>query len=104
MAFDDDAALATGDIIDALGDSASYCLQGGGPIAQVTGVFDRRPIFIELEDGSVQQFTARFSAKTSELPVGADTGDQIIVGTTTYAIHTLEPDNLGNTDLMLGRV
>lgn len=101
MAFDDDAALATEDILDALGKSVNYCLQGGGTIVAMTVILDRQPVFVETDDGAMLTFPARLSVKTSDLHADSKEGDTIVDGLTTYTVQTLEPDGLGNTDIVL---
>lgn len=92
---------ATEDIISSIGETASYCPQGGGTITTLTVVFDRSPQYFETEDGSTLHYTAMAIAKSSDLPVGYAAGDMLTVSGNDYVIKAHEVDGLGEAQLML---
>lgn len=102
MSFDSDAAtLASEDIIDALGQEATY-FPGDGARNTVTIVFDKVPNFIEGDSGEYQTFDASFSGKTSELYDIVE-GRIIEIDTISYTIAVVEPDTGGVTTCRLYR-
>lgn len=101
MAFKDDMTTATEGIIDALGETASYCPDGGGTITTVTVVFDRTPQIYESEDGSVMHYAASATGKSSDLPTGYVVGDGLSVDGSDYVIRTHEVDEYGQVHMLL---
>jgi hypothetical protein len=102
MSFDALVEVATKRIHDLLGSSVVY-VRAGGSAVTISGVFDRRPVYVETEDGSTLTYSARVSFAASSLPYGYAEGDGLTVSGVSYVVMTLESDGHGQIDMMLRR-
>lgn len=102
MGFDALAENAT-DRIHALLGSAVVYVRAGGSAVTITGVFDRRPVYVETDDGSTLTYSARVSFPASVLPSGYAEGDALTVKGLSYLVMTVESDGHGQVDMLLKR-
>lgn len=103
MGFDALAEQATDRIHALLGSTVVYTRQGGSPVS-ISGVFDRRPVYVETDDGSTLTYSARVSFFVSALPSGYAEGDALTHKSVSYQVMVVETDGHGQVDMMLKRV
>ncbi|MEK7772737.1 MAG: hypothetical protein AAB307_00195 [Deltaproteobacteria bacterium] len=101
MTFREEMSGVSAEIIDALGESATYD-DGAGPRA-ITVVFDPAVIGVNPYTGESVNTAPIAFAKTSDVP-NAKHKDTLIVAGIVYEILKAEDDGHGMTTLTLGKL
>ncbi len=80
--------------------TAAVFTPAGGPGVAVNGLFDDQFAGPRLAGLAIEAREITFLARSADLP-GAQQGDSLTIGATTYTVRSVRPDGAGMTTLVL---